>query len=64
VRNSEVAVPDLAGWQRKRMSRPPEDQRFEIVPDWVCEILSPPTRRKDREARCRCILTMGYGMLG
>ena len=26
----------------------PEDHRFEIVPDWVCEILSPATVKKDR----------------
>ncbi len=49
VRNSEVVVPDLAGWRQERMPRPPEDQRFEVVPDWVCEILSPSTKRKDRQ---------------
>ena len=49
VRNSEVAVPGLAGWRRERMPHPPEDQRFEVVPDWVCEILSPSTKRKDRQ---------------
>ena len=26
----------------------PRGHRFEIVPDWVCEILSPGTARKDR----------------
>lgn len=26
----------------------PVDHRFEIVPDWVCEILSPATIKKDR----------------
>jgi len=49
VRDTEVAVPDLAGWRRERMPYLPEDQRFEVVPDWVCEILSPSTKRKDRE---------------
>jgi len=29
----------------------PEDQRFEGVPDWVCEILSPATASKDRELK-------------
>ncbi|MGB4874786.1 MAG: Uma2 family endonuclease, partial [Candidatus Competibacter sp.] len=24
------------------------DHRFEVVPDWVCEILSPSTAREDR----------------
>jgi Uma2 family endonuclease len=26
----------------------PEGHRFEVVPDWVCEILSPGTAKKDR----------------
>lgn len=48
VRDTEVAVPDLAGWRRERMPAIPEDHRFEVAPDWVCEILSPGTVRKDR----------------
>jgi len=51
VRDREVAVPDLAGWRRARMPSPPEDHRFEVVPDWVCEILSPSTASKDREIK-------------
>jgi len=51
VRNVEVMVPDLAGWRRERMPYPPEDQRCEIAPDWVCEILSPSTAGKDREVK-------------
>ena len=48
VRDTVVAVPDLAGWRRERMPSIPEDHRFEVVPDWVCEILSPSTAKKDR----------------
>lgn len=48
IRDTEVLVPDLAGWRRERMPRLPRDQRIEVVPDWVCEILSPSTARKDR----------------
>jgi Uma2 family endonuclease len=48
VRDVEVAVPDLAGWRRERMPSVPEGHRFEVVPDWVCEILSPATAKKDR----------------
>ncbi|MDZ7750164.1 MAG: Uma2 family endonuclease [Gammaproteobacteria bacterium] len=51
VRNTEVLVPDLAGWRRERMPVLPEDQRFEVVPDWVCEILSPSTASRDREVK-------------
>ena len=48
IRDTEVLVPDLAGWRRERMPRLPRDHRFEVVPDWVCEILSPATARTDR----------------
>lgn len=48
VRDIEVAVPDLAGWRREHMASVPDDHRFEVVPDWVCEILSPSTAKKDR----------------
>ena len=48
IRDVEVAVPDLAGWRRERMPSVPEGHRFEIAPDWVCEILSPSTAKKDR----------------
>jgi hypothetical protein len=42
-----VLVPDLAGWRRERMPRLPRDHRFEVAPDWVCEILSPSTAKTD-----------------
>ena len=48
VRDTEVAVPDLAGWRRERMPTIPLGHRFEVVPDWVCEILSPRNAKKDR----------------
>lgn len=51
VRNTEVLVPDIAGWRRERMSGPPDDQRFEVTPDWICEVLSPSTAGKDRELK-------------
>jgi Uma2 family endonuclease len=51
IRDTEVDVPDLAGWRRERMLQPPEDHRFTIVPDWVCEILSKSTESTDREIK-------------
>ena len=48
VRDVEVVVPDLAGWRRERMPAIPAGHRFEVAPDWVCEILSPGTAKKDR----------------
>jgi len=48
VRDIEVCVPDIAGWRRERLPKMPRGHRFEVVPDWVCEILSPGTAKKDR----------------
>jgi Uma2 family endonuclease len=36
--------PDIAGWERTRLAALP-DGPIRVVPDWVCEILSPTTRR-------------------
>lgn len=40
----EIA-PDIAGWRKERMPELPRDSAITVVPDWVCEILSPTTRR-------------------
>ena len=63
VRNIEVVVPDLAGWTRERMPTLPDDHRFEIVPDWVCEILSPSTSAYDREIKMPAYAGHGVGWL-
>lgn len=42
----EEIVPDVAGWRRERLAELPEG-RIQTVPDWVCEVLSPSTRRHD-----------------
>ena len=39
--------PDLAGWRRETMPHLHLDEAPNIVPDWVCEILSPSNRRYD-----------------
>ncbi|MGD9975395.1 MAG: Uma2 family endonuclease [Desulfatirhabdiaceae bacterium] len=43
-----ILVPDLAGWKKERLSKPPEENYTTIVPDWICEVLSPGTVRIDR----------------
>lgn len=43
-----IIVPDLAGWKKEGMTKLPETAYFAIVPDWVCEVLSQHTARKDR----------------
>lgn len=44
----DIVVPDLAGWRRERMPEVPSTPYFELVPDWVCEALSPSTAGRDR----------------
>lgn len=36
------------GWQKQRMPMVPRGHRFEVVPDWLCEISSPTTATFDR----------------
>lgn len=45
---ADVVVPDLAGWRAERMPELPEEAFFTLAPDWVCEVLSPATARRDR----------------
>ena len=38
---NDVVRPDLAGFRRERLPRPGNIRPIEVVPDWVCEVLSP-----------------------
>jgi Uma2 family endonuclease len=44
----DIVRPDLSGWRRERLPRPGKTRPIEVVPDWVCEILSPSTAARDR----------------
>jgi Uma2 family endonuclease len=50
VEGSPEFSPDLAGWRRERVSKLPQD-RWTLVPDWACEILSPSTRAYDQRIK-------------
>jgi len=43
----DILVPDLAGWRRARMPDYPDAAYATLAPDWVCEVLSPGTRKLD-----------------
>jgi Uma2 family endonuclease len=53
----DKVVPDLAGWRRERMpdarGAPDAPSHYDVVPDWVCEILSPHTEATDRGKKMR-----------
>jgi Uma2 family endonuclease len=44
----DVLVPDVAGWRRERLPALPDDAYFSLAPDWICEVVSPPTAAIDR----------------
>ncbi|MGI9215350.1 MAG: Uma2 family endonuclease [Gammaproteobacteria bacterium] len=47
--STNVVVPDLAGWRRELIPNLPTAKAyFEIVPQWVCEVLSKKTAVLDR----------------
>ena len=61
----DKVVPDLAGWRRERMpdARGPSGgaAHYDVVPDWVCEILSPGTEATDRGKKMRIYRREGVG---
>ena len=59
----DVLVPDLAGWRRERLPAFPTGAWVELAPDWVCEVLSPGTRRLDLTAKREIYGASGVGHL-
>lgn len=59
----DVLVPDLAGWRRQRMPTLPTTAWFDVVPDWICEVLSPSTARLDRTVKMAVYASLGVTYL-
>ena len=55
--------PDLAGWRRERLPSLPQSGPLTVVPDWVCEILSPSTRGYDLVVKRAFYAEIGVGHL-
>jgi Uma2 family endonuclease len=56
-----VIVPDIVGWRRERLPTLPDTAWIETPPDWVCEVLSPSTQRRDRTDKLSIYATFGVG---
>lgn len=54
-----VLVPDLAGWRRERLSVLPDTAYLDVIPDWICEVLSGSTERRDRTVKMRIYAEAG-----
>jgi Uma2 family endonuclease len=51
--NAHVVVPDIAGWKRERLPTYPETNYLTVAPDWICEVLSGSTQKRDRTVKMR-----------
>ncbi|NLJ27076.1 MAG: Uma2 family endonuclease [Deltaproteobacteria bacterium] len=43
-----ILVPDLAGWKEERFPDEEPHNWISVVPDWICEVLSPSTLKRDK----------------
>ena len=55
----DIVSPDLGGWQQGNLPDLPEDSPIRIRPDWICEIQSPSTARRDRITKADLYLRAG-----
>lgn len=54
-----IVRPDLSGWRRPRLPNPALVRPIDVVPDWVCEVLSPSTATRDRMTKRRLYAQAG-----
>ncbi|MCA9705796.1 MAG: Uma2 family endonuclease [Myxococcales bacterium] len=56
----DIVRPDLSGWRRERLDDAPwDDLPVDVVPDWICEILSPHNAAHDRVTKRRLYAAHG-----
>ena len=58
-----IAVPDLAGWRKERLSGGVDKAWIEVAPDWICEILCPRTEKYDKGDKRRIYAHYGVDHL-
>ena len=55
----EVYCPDLAGWRWDRVPERPRGSPVRVRPDWLAEVISPATARRDRVEKLRALHRCG-----
>lgn len=58
---ADIFVPETAGFRRERVPEPPLDEHWNVAPDWICEVVSPSTKRLDRIRKLPRYATHGVG---
>ena len=57
----DLVRPDLAGWRREKLPQLPRGRPMRVVPDWVCEIISPSNTKRDKVEKVRLYHRAGVG---
>jgi Uma2 family endonuclease len=52
-------IPDIVGWKRERLPQLPKDPIVDVIPDWVCEMVSESSRKTDRKLKPPIYLQSG-----
>jgi Uma2 family endonuclease len=55
----DLLVPDIAGWRVQHFPGEPKQNYMTAPPDWVCEILSRSTEKRDRTLKMRIYAEAG-----
>jgi Uma2 family endonuclease len=61
--DANIVVPDIAAWRRERLPGPPKTNHQDVRPDWVCEVLSGSTEKRDRTIKSRFYADAGVPYL-
>lgn len=51
--SGEIVRPDVAGWRRERSPERPTGTPIELLPDWICEVVSPSNANDDTVKKLR-----------
>lgn len=43
-----IVRPDVVGWRRERLPSPWDTRPIDVIPDWICEVISPSNQAHDR----------------
>lgn len=57
---TDYLAPDISGWRRERLVNLNE-QPIMVVPDWICEVISPSTSERDTKYKYDAYLAAGVG---
>ncbi|HEX4953136.1 MAG TPA: Uma2 family endonuclease [Thermoanaerobaculia bacterium] len=55
----DIVSPDLVGWRRERFPELPQEGPVTVVPDWICEVISPSSIQRDRVLKADLYLHPG-----